>query len=184
MASLNTVGSGGDFHKVALTNANNVGLNKQVKKTDGELKAEDNDKVSISSSQDVPAEEGTEECGEEGEDTPPQPPPPPVLTGNPYIDNLVQSGKITKEQLQQLLDLDKSRAEEEQMIVDYQNKSREDMKNTYLNAWVEARKAEKERWKTFNALLDYMKQADAAIATNRMATASSIQANWNKMFFG
>jgi hypothetical protein len=184
MASLNTVGSGGDFHKVALTNAQNVGLNRQVKKTDSELKAEDNDKVSISGSEEVPAEEGAEECSEEGTETPQQPVPTPVLTGNPYIDNLIQSGKISKEQLQQLLDLDKARGEEEQMVINYNNKSREDMKNTYLNSWVEAKNAEKERQKTFLALVDSMNKIDAAIAANRMATQVSINASWYKMFFG
>jgi len=164
--------SGTDFHKVAMNNASNVGLDRQVKKTDDEVKFEDNDNVTISSN------------NIQSEAQQPCPVPSHLLTGNSYIDDLIQSGKITKDQLQQLLDLDKTRGEEEQMIVDYQNKSREEMKDKYLNSWIEARKAEKERWKTFNSLMDYMKQADAAIATNRMATASSIQANWYKAFFG
>jgi len=106
------------------------------------------------------------------------------LTGNPVIDNLIMAGKIKKEDLEKLLEADKERMEEEEMVLKYENGQREYMKNTWINTWVEMKKAEKDRMKTFMALTDYLNKIDADIATNRMATNKSIQDAWFKAFFG
>jgi hypothetical protein len=106
------------------------------------------------------------------------------LTGNPVIDNLITSGKIKKEDLEKLLEADNECREEEEMVIKYQNGQRENMKNTWINTWVEMKKAEKDRMKTLMALVDSMNKIEADIATNRMATNKSIQDAWFKAFFG
>jgi len=109
---------------------------------------------------------------------------PQLPAVHPALQELLNSGHLSPEDLQKILELDKQRREEEQMVKQHEQNEREAMKTTWLNMWLEAQKAEKERIKTFMAYLDAIRTMDAEIAANRAATNKAINKAMNDALFG
>lgn len=187
-----------DFNKVAQTNAVRTGLTKGVKKSDEEVKTECvKDQVSLNqltdnaqhtgAMQDTAREEkseGTEEETEKSLLNPEQQQQLSQLPAGDYLMQLVSEGKLSPEQLAKVLELDTQRRQEEMQLKQHEMTEREAMKDSWLNMWEEAAKAEKDRIKTLMTVVDYMRNADAEMLNNMIKTNRGIQAGWYAAMFG
>ena len=103
---------------------------------------------------------------------------------HPSLQELVNSGHLSKEDLTNILALDTQRREEEMMVKQHEQSEKEAMKDCWLNMWLQAQQAEKERMKTFMAYMDAIRTIDAQIAANRAATNKAINDTMNAALFG
>lgn len=179
-----------DFNKTAQSNAIRTGLTKQVKKSQEEIKTEDvKDEVSLNQSSDnieaVPDQQPfvMEEKSDTEDPLSELKQQLALLPAGDYLLQLLNEGKLSKEELQKVLEVDAQRRQEEMMIQEHDISEKEALKDSWLNMWVEAGKVEKERIKRSFALMDYMKTANSEIAQNRIATNKAIQSGWLAAMF-
>ncbi|HPZ07017.1 MAG TPA: hypothetical protein PL110_02805 [Candidatus Eremiobacteraeota bacterium] len=91
-----------------------------------------------------------------------------------YLQQLVDSGKMTPEQLQKILDKDKARRDMQMTMLKHEETERLAVRDALDAIQEQAVKAEVDRMKRRWALLDYIKQAIFDIWTKRSATNQAI----------
>jgi hypothetical protein len=232
------------FQKTAETNASGVGLNRQLKKGDDELKLQQgNDLVSLGSQPDadflkaMPQNLGTQKQGTSdgkvSDDTsqPPQISPEvaqqlyqaeqagtltadqlqkalglngtidsksaPVNPNNPsvakaladpqfqqfsqlspgvanHLLQLIDSGNLSSDQLQNILTADSARRDMELSLLKYEETERQAIRDTLLGMEQQRAQAEMDRMKNYMAFTDYLRQGYASIWASRMKTTQAI----------
>jgi len=185
-----------DFIRIAQNNALKIGVYKEMKKDSRELDVEKfytlpEDKINIQNYA------GNEEIQEfigkypvngrkikNAGISPKQEEELSRLKRGEYLKELVTEEKISLEELEKILAIDKNRRIEENMIKEHEQSEKDAMKDSYINMWLESQKAEKERIKAFMAFLDAMRQIDGEITAGMVATNKSIQEIWYKALFG